>query len=57
MHHHNSFSSFDVLLLQAKGAAVTANESVVNETFPVAGGDVTIVTDADLTGTFVAIGY
>lgn len=47
----------DAFFLQPKGSAVTANESVVNETFPLAGGVVTIVTDADLTGTFMAIGY
>lgn len=45
------------LQLTQTGSAVTANAPVVNETLPVAGGTVTIVTDADATGQFIAIGY
>jgi hypothetical protein len=45
------------LFLQPKGAAVIANAAVVNETFPVAGGSITIVNTADEDGTWMAIGY
>jgi hypothetical protein len=44
------------ILVQPKGSAVTANSAVVNETLPLAGGDVTIVTDADVDGTWIAYG-
>jgi hypothetical protein len=44
-------------VLQHTGAAVVASAPVCNETFPVAGGAVTIVTVADTAGTFEAKGY
>lgn len=47
----------DSIVLQQTGAAVVANAPVVNETFPVSGGAVTIVTDADADGIFIAYGY
>jgi hypothetical protein len=47
----------ELLQLQHTGAAVAANAPVVNETFPVAGGEVTVVTDADKSGSFIAYGY
>jgi len=47
----------DALFLQSKGTAVIANAPVVNETFPVAGGSITIVTTANESGTFMAYGY
>lgn len=43
--------------LQPQGTSVTANQSVVNETLPLASGTVTIVTDANQTGYFEAKGY
>lgn len=42
--------------LQPKGSAVIATASVVNETLPLTGSDVTIVTSADEVGTFLIIG-
>ena len=42
--------------LQPKGSSVLANQPVVNETLPLAGGDVTIVTTADEVGTFTIRG-
>lgn len=39
------------------GAAVHANAPAVNETFPVDGSAVTIVTDVDATGFWEAWGY
>ncbi|MBW6469614.1 MAG: hypothetical protein K0A90_00150 [Methanosarcinaceae archaeon] len=44
-------------ILQGTGSAVDLNEPVINETFPVAGGAITIVTTADKSGVFVAMGY
>jgi hypothetical protein len=44
-----------ITLTQAK-SAVVANDPVVNETLPVAGSAVTIVTDADEDGYWMAIG-
>ena len=49
--------SCENISLTQLGTAVTTGAPVVNETFPVVGGVVTIVTDADATGTFIAIGY
>lgn len=46
----------DNIQLQHKAAAVVASAPVVNETLPLAGGDVTIVTVADTVGTFRAEG-
>ena len=45
--------------LQPKGAAVSANQPVVNETMPLTntGGAVTIVTSANEVGQWLAIGY
>ncbi len=43
--------------LQHTGSAVVASAPVVNETFPVAGGAMTIVTVADTSGRFEAKGY
>lgn len=43
--------------LTQTGSAVTTGAPVVNETLPVSGGDVTIVTDDGADGTFFAIGY
>lgn len=42
--------------LQPKGSAVIANNPVVNETLPIAGSAVTIVTTADEDGYWVAFG-
>jgi hypothetical protein len=46
------------LHMQPKGAAVVADASVVNETFPLANtyGDVTVVNTADEVGTWIAYG-
>ena len=43
--------------LQHTAAAVVASAPVINETFPVAGGALTIVTVADTTGVYEAEGY
>ena len=45
------------IILQSTGSAVVASAPVANETFPVAGGSVTIVTTADEDGIFMAWGY
>jgi len=47
------------LIVQTGGAAVTSNASVVNETFTangLTGSAITIVTDADVTGNWMAFG-
>ena len=49
--------SCELIALTPFGAAVATNASVVNETFPVAGSAVTIVTDADQAGYWIAWGY
>jgi hypothetical protein len=46
----------EVFMLIPNAAAVATNASVVNETFPLASGDVTIVSDADQVGYWFAIG-
>lgn len=46
----------DSIQLSHAGSAVVASAPVANETFPIQGGDVTIVTVADTSGTFLAIG-
>ena len=43
--------------LQPKGTAILASAPVVNETLPMSGGTVTIVTNDDEDGTWCAIGY
>ena len=47
----------DMIILQPNGAAVSANANAVNETLPVAGAAVTIVTDADEDGYWIAFGH
>lgn len=42
--------------LQAQAAAVVANAPVVNGTLPLSTGDVVVVTDANVVGSWVAIG-
>lgn len=42
--------------LQETGSAVQANKSVINEAFPNAPGTLTIVTDLDADGVWMAIG-
>lgn len=44
------------LILQHTGAAVVASAPVVNETMPFDGSSLTIVTVADTSGTWMAIG-
>lgn len=46
----------DELILQPVDSSVESNASVVNETFPVAGADITIVTDANQSGIWIAKG-
>lgn len=50
-------TSCDMITLQQTGAAVVADAPVANETFPLAGGAVTIVTTANAVGQFIAYGY
>lgn len=47
----------EAIWLQHTGAAVSADAPVVNETLPVAGSAVTIVTTADTSGNWIAMGY
>jgi len=42
--------------VQPTGSAVASNASVVNESFPVSGGVITIVTDSGQDGVWIAIG-
>jgi len=44
------------IFLTTKAAAITTGANVVNETLPVAGSAVTIVTDANVVGTWTAFG-
>ncbi|MEW6295958.1 MAG: hypothetical protein AB1467_06785 [Candidatus Diapherotrites archaeon] len=46
----------EFISLQLKGIAVDANAPVVNETLPLSGGNVTIVTTADADGYWWAFG-
>ena len=46
-----------LLILIPGGSSVNTNAPVVNETLPVAGSAVTIVTDANATGYWEAWGY
>lgn len=47
----------ETLVLQHKGSAVQANAPVVDESLPVAGSAVTIVTDSGAVGYWEATGY
>lgn len=49
--------SCEQIMLQITGTSVAANAAAVNETLPVAGSAVTIVTDASVTGNWIAWGY
>ena len=44
------------IFIQQYGSAVGTGPAVVNEVFPLASGDITIVTDADATVSFMALG-
>lgn len=46
----------DVMILQAIDTTVEANAPVINETFPVVGGAITIVCDANESGVWIARG-
>lgn len=54
---NTSMTKVEVMILQPKGSSVATNAPVVNETLPVAGNAVTIVTDANQVGQWLAIGY
>ena len=49
-------SEVESIVLGHTGSAVEAAVAVVNETLPLASGDVTIVTTSGDTGTFIAVG-
>lgn len=49
-------STVNTLMLQSKGTAVTTGASVVNETFPLTGSAVTLITDSGDVGYWIAIG-
>lgn len=49
--------SVSSITLQHTGTAVVASAPVANETFPLAGGNVTVVTVADTSGVWVAEGF
>lgn len=48
----------EFFVMQAKGAAVSANQSVINETLPLvsATGSLTVINNANETGYYIAIG-
>ncbi len=46
----------DMMLLQHSGASVATDAPAVTETFPLSGGDVTIVTTKSADGYWLAIG-
>ena len=46
----------EMIILQHGKSAVIANQPVINETLPVDGSAVTVVTDTGEDGTFLAIG-
>lgn len=54
-----NLTTIQAFFLQPWGAAVNANQAVVNESFPLLSstGSVTVVTPADTSGSFLAIGY
>ena len=47
----------EFIKLQPTGASVSTNANAVNETLPVTGNAVTIVTDSNEVGTWLAVGY
>ena len=49
--------SCEMMLLQGVAAAVTASTPTVNETLPIEGSAVTIVTIANASGRWMAVGY
>jgi len=49
--------SCEMIVLQQVGSAVVADAPVVNETLPVAGSAVTIVTASSAAGNWIAWGY
>ena len=49
-------NSIDFFSIQETGSAVTTGRSVVNETFPLSSGTVTIVSDDNADGLWFAIG-
>lgn len=49
-------SVVEEFLIQESDNAVIASKSAVNETLPLDGGDVTIVTVADVDGRWIALG-
>lgn len=49
-------STVEKILIGHSGSAVVGNAPVYNETLPLNEGSVTVVTDADTSGTFMAIG-
>lgn len=54
---NTGLSVCQAIFLQSGGSAVIANAPVVNETLPVAGSAVTIVTTDNEDGTWLAFGY
>jgi hypothetical protein len=50
-------SRCEAIWLQHTGAAVSADAPAVNETLPYSGSAITVVTTADTTGNWMAIGY
>jgi hypothetical protein len=54
---NTGLSLCEVIMLQPGGSAVIATAPVVNETLPVAGSAVTVVTADDEDGTWFAIGH
>ena len=48
--------SCEAMMLQTSGAAVSADQSSVNETLPCAGSAITIVTTAGAVGYWLAVG-
>ena len=54
---NTGLSVLETLQLSHTGTTAPANAPAINETLPLNGGVATIVTIADTTGTFLAVGY
>lgn len=50
-------NNVEMCMLTHSGAAAVASAPSINETFPLAGGDVTIVTTTGADGYWIAVGY
>ena len=49
-------SGVDTMMITAKGSSVVADAPTINETFPLAGGDVTVICTSSTVGFWLAVG-